>query len=165
MQRLTFEQRHGGSESGHSAVTAIDRIVLKLTGGSWKGPVIRTAVLGTDEPNAYILPSGHLYVTSGMLDLACTSDELAAVIAHELAHLDNLEVFFKSDPGTSRALAIESAADERAIPILLEAQYDPRALVAMITRLTDDQPDGWAEYRCDRLKTCMAEQGVPIASR
>mmetsp|Transcript_30780 Transcript_30780/g.117799 ORF Transcript_30780/g.117799 Transcript_30780/m.117799 type:complete len:240 (+) Transcript_30780:172-891(+) len=38
------------------------------------------------EPNAFCLPGGKIGVFTGMLDLADTDDELAAVLAHEVGH-------------------------------------------------------------------------------
>eukprot|EP00190_Bangiopsis_sp_CCMP1999_P001380 CAMPEP_0198731974 /NCGR_PEP_ID=MMETSP1475-20131203/33114_1 /TAXON_ID= ORGANISM="Unidentified sp., Strain CCMP1999" /NCGR_SAMPLE_ID=MMETSP1475 /ASSEMBLY_ACC=CAM_ASM_001111 /LENGTH=286 /DNA_ID=CAMNT_0044495003 /DNA_START=200 /DNA_END=1057 /DNA_ORIENTATION=- len=38
------------------------------------------------EPNAFCLPGGKIGVFSGLLDLARTDDELAAVLAHEVGH-------------------------------------------------------------------------------
>ena len=37
--------------------------------------------------NAFSLPGGFVYVNTGILDLAQTEDELAAVLAHETAHV------------------------------------------------------------------------------
>ncbi len=39
------------------------------------------------EPNAFALPEGRIYITQGLLKLLANDDELAAVLAHELAHL------------------------------------------------------------------------------
>ncbi|MCP3956992.1 MAG: M48 family metalloprotease [bacterium] len=38
-------------------------------------------------PNAFALPGGHLFVTSGMLDLGLTDDMLACLLGHEIAHV------------------------------------------------------------------------------
>ena len=38
--------------------------------------------------NAFALPGGHLFVTTGMLDFVESEAELAAVLAHEMAHVD-----------------------------------------------------------------------------
>lgn len=42
-----------------------------------------------DEPavNAFALPGGYIYVTRGILALASDTSELAAVLAHEIAHV------------------------------------------------------------------------------
>lgn len=39
------------------------------------------------EVNAYSTPGGHILVTRGLIDCADTEDALAAVIAHEIAHI------------------------------------------------------------------------------
>jgi len=47
----------------------------------------RIKVLQSDEINAFSLPGGRIYITTGMLDkLGGDQDMLAAVIAHEAAH-------------------------------------------------------------------------------
>jgi predicted Zn-dependent protease len=38
-------------------------------------------------PNAFALPDGHLYVSRGLVELANSEDELAAVMAHEVVHV------------------------------------------------------------------------------
>jgi len=43
-------------------------------------------VLDLDEPNAVALPGGFVYVTKAMLTFARSDHELAAVLAHEVAH-------------------------------------------------------------------------------
>jgi hypothetical protein len=43
-------------------------------------------VLDTETPNAYAAPTGPIYVTTGMLALLNSDDELAAVLGHELSH-------------------------------------------------------------------------------
>ncbi len=48
---------------------------------------LRVAVVPGAAPNAYATPGGFVVVTSGMLALAENEDELAAVLAHELAHV------------------------------------------------------------------------------
>ncbi len=39
------------------------------------------------EPNAFALPGGYIYVSRGLLALTNSEDELANVIAHEIAHV------------------------------------------------------------------------------
>lgn len=43
-------------------------------------------LLESDEVNAFSLPGGYIYVTKGLLDDAQSDDEVAGVIAHEIAH-------------------------------------------------------------------------------
>ena len=47
------------------------------------------AILDTDEMNAFACPGGTIFVTKGMLKSAANEDELAAVLAHEIAHINH----------------------------------------------------------------------------
>lgn len=46
------------------------------------------AVLDTDVVNAYAAPGGYIFVTRGALDLMADEAELAAALAHEIAHVE-----------------------------------------------------------------------------
>lgn len=46
----------------------------------------RFKVIDDKDVNAFSLPGGHIYVNSGLVELADTDDELAGVLAHEIAH-------------------------------------------------------------------------------
>jgi predicted Zn-dependent protease len=41
--------------------------------------------------NAFALPGGHVFVGGGLLDLMDSEDELAAVIGHEIEHIDHYD--------------------------------------------------------------------------
>jgi beta-barrel assembly-enhancing protease len=47
----------------------------------------RFAVLDTDEVNAYAAPGGYIFVTKGLLRFIENEAELAAALAHEVAHV------------------------------------------------------------------------------
>jgi len=47
------------------------------------------AVLDSDEVNALACPGGIILITRGMLDRARNEEELAAVLAHEIAHVNH----------------------------------------------------------------------------
>ena len=44
-------------------------------------------ILDTNEINAFATPGGHIFITRGLIACADSEDALAAVIAHELAHI------------------------------------------------------------------------------
>jgi predicted Zn-dependent protease len=44
-------------------------------------------VIDKDETNAFALPGGYIFIFKGLVDKVETDDELAAVIAHEVAHV------------------------------------------------------------------------------
>jgi predicted Zn-dependent protease len=43
-------------------------------------------VVKEQEPNAFAIPGGHIFVTSGLIRFVDTEDELAGVIGHETGH-------------------------------------------------------------------------------
>jgi predicted Zn-dependent protease len=57
-------------------------VELPSESGEWEVVVMRE-----ESANAFALPGGHIGVHSGMLDLLESQDELATIIAHEVAHL------------------------------------------------------------------------------
>ena len=63
-------------------------IVTTLTAHS-NGPVKRykITILNSPTVNAFALPGGYIYVTRGLLALANDKAEVAAVLAHEMAHV------------------------------------------------------------------------------
>lgn len=44
-------------------------------------------LLNSNDINAISTPGGHIFITKGMYDLATSEDELAAILAHEIAHI------------------------------------------------------------------------------
>lgn len=47
------------------------------------------AVLDTPEPNALACPGGIIFITRGMLQKARNEEELAAILAHEVSHVNH----------------------------------------------------------------------------
>jgi beta-barrel assembly-enhancing protease len=68
----------------------------------------RFAVLNTDEVNAFAAPGGYVFVTRGALDVMQSESELAAVLGHEIAHVDLKHVLRR----VQRASMLEGARDE-----------------------------------------------------
>ncbi|WP_243369909.1 M48 family metalloprotease [Geotalea sp. SG265] len=47
------------------------------------------AILDSGEINAFACPGGIIFITRGMLDAVSNEDELAAVLAHEVGHINH----------------------------------------------------------------------------
>jgi predicted Zn-dependent protease len=47
------------------------------------------AVLDTPEPNAFACPGGIIFITRGLMAMCDNEDQLAAALAHEVAHVAN----------------------------------------------------------------------------
>lgn len=116
--------------------------------------------------NAFALPDGTIIVTDGLIDLAEHPDELAGVIAHEIAHIERDHVlknivsrigagiFFDvvfGGAGVGQAIAVasvslaglrysrayEEEADTRGLDYLDAAHIDPGGLARMFDRLRE----------------------------
>ncbi|MEM7112152.1 MAG: M48 family metalloprotease [Chloroflexota bacterium] len=64
-------------------------------------------VLETDEINAFAVPGGYIYVTRGMLNFVGSNDELASVIAHEIAHVGRRHGARRVEVFTAAEFALE----------------------------------------------------------
>lgn len=69
------------------------------------------AVLDSDQINAFASSGGHILVTRGLLQCATSEDALAAVLAHEIAHIQLQHGIkaIKSDRWTDATLTLASS--------------------------------------------------------
>lgn len=77
---------------GEYANPTVERMVARIVGSLTLDPdnpnqTYQITILNSPNINAFALPGGYLYVTRGLLALANDSAELAAVLAHEMAHV------------------------------------------------------------------------------
>ena len=82
-------------------------------------------MLNSPSVNAFALPGGYLYVTRGLLALANNSAEVAAVLAHEMAHVS-------ANHGIERSRKLEAAklADRVVLDVLSNDRAGKIALAA-----------------------------------
>jgi predicted Zn-dependent protease len=77
--------------SDETATAYVNRVGLAvaMTNDDVRQPFLdyRFAILDTDEVNAFACPGGTILVTKGLLKKTQNEDELAAVLAHEIAHV------------------------------------------------------------------------------
>ncbi|MBQ4418832.1 MAG: M48 family metalloprotease [Synergistaceae bacterium] len=79
-------------------------------------------LIKTDVKNAFCLPGGLIFFTTGILNLLKTDAELAAVMAHEMIHADrkhSLRMAAESNKVTLGALAVMLLSQGAAVPIIL----------------------------------------------
>jgi predicted Zn-dependent protease len=78
----------GGAYRNAALERYLDDLVQRLAAQSDRPDIpYRLTVLNASSINAFALPSGRLFVTRGLLALANDDAEIAAVIAHEMAHV------------------------------------------------------------------------------
>ncbi|BCJ89590.1 metalloprotease [Terrihabitans soli] len=71
----------------------------------------RITVLNSPSINAFALPTGDLYVTRGLLALANDTSEVAAVLAHEMAHVTARHAFARADKERQAVLVSRIVTD------------------------------------------------------
>lgn len=59
----------------------------RLAGHLDPSPRVRVSVVESKIKNAMALPGGHVLIFRGLLDFALNGDEIAGVLAHEIAHV------------------------------------------------------------------------------
>ncbi len=79
---------YGGIYHDDKLEQTVARIVGRIVAASDQPEQpYRITILNSPAINAFALPGGYLYVTRGLLALASDSSEVAAVLAHEMAHV------------------------------------------------------------------------------
>jgi len=103
-------------------------------------------VIKNSAANAFAIPGGHIYVQTGLLNLVSSDDELATVIAHELAHAEKRHSL-KNFRASTAAVALLNAA--------VKNRKDRETWGALLTTLTmmkfsrtqEDEADDIGQFR------------------
>jgi predicted Zn-dependent protease len=103
---------YGGEYNDPKVERQLAKIVGKLTLVS-ENPrqTYRITILDSPAVNAFALPGGYLYITRGLLALADDSSEIAAVIAHEMAHVTANHGLLRRQAEQAEQLASEVAEE------------------------------------------------------
>lgn len=89
-----------GSEPSTSARSEYVTLVGQNLAKQFGRPEInyRFAVLKSKMVNAYAVPGGYIFVTKGLIDRLENESELAAVLAHEIAHVNQRHMYHQIRP-------------------------------------------------------------------
>lgn len=94
--------KYGGEYRNEKAEEALALIVGRLVSVSDDpSRIYKVTILDTPKVNAFALPGGYLYLTRGLLALANDSSEIAAVIAHEMAHVASNHAILRQEKVSS----------------------------------------------------------------
>ncbi|MBQ7593927.1 MAG: M48 family metalloprotease [Synergistaceae bacterium] len=105
---------------------------------NWEIRLVKTEAL-----NAFCLPGGFIFFTTGIIDALKTDSELAAVMAHEMIHADrkhSLRMAAESNKVTLGALAVMLLSGGAAAPIVL-AQVAQVAITSAYTMELETEAD------------------------
>jgi predicted Zn-dependent protease len=101
---------------------------LQLERVSWKFRAVRDP-----QPNAFALPNGSIYVTTGLMTLVDNESQLAAILAHELTHVMRRHTYVHNRSNRKKFLTMNVMAAVGA--------YAPGGIVgAVITVVTTVAP-------------------------
>lgn len=163
-----LEGEFGGRCTNGEAQEVLTGLTARLAAGTNDLPPIAISVLSSDLSNALTAPGGYIVVFKGLIDAAEGSEELAGVIAHELAHaaLRHPEESLVRQTGlgfltsvlsqsgalselatsvggllisTAYSRGDETAADQLALELLRRANISSRGFAAFFARLDSDQ--------------------------
>ena len=79
---------YGGPYDDPKLEALIGKTVDRLVAASERpDQSYKVTILNSGAVNAFALPNGQLYVTRGLIALACDTSELSSVLSHEMAHV------------------------------------------------------------------------------
>jgi predicted Zn-dependent protease len=129
------------------------------------------SVIEDEEVNAFSLPGGYVFFNSGLVKKASTDDELAGVVAHEVAHVAARHAVRRFESGLGLQLATlatiaagqgeaakglsvasqaaqlayarqdELDADRLAVKYMKTAGFDPKGMLSFLEKLRDSYQD------------------------
>lgn len=70
----------------------LENLVNKIAKNADLDTKIKVGVIDMPITNAFAMPAGRLYLTQGLLNDAKNSEEIAAVIGHEISHIESKDV-------------------------------------------------------------------------
>ena len=129
-------------------------------------------IVSTNDVASLAVPGGWVYITEGMLQFVRTDDELAAVLGHELAHIDHHHYYIAQDevrhvmgsffgggtavprgPLSGYPLDLDVDADSTTVEYLTKTSYSPVAMltvlqhIVQVARMSGQLPVGGATER------------------
>lgn len=154
----------------------------------YQGPIV--GVLDSNQINAFAMPGGFILVTTELLKFLQTEDELAAMMGHELGHIELQHALYEQANTTARkmfdqatdggfsknfselmpairtgySIEIEAEADARSTALCSAVGYDPRALVNVLERFkAKTNSYGGAQYPLKRAEmVAQAAAALPV---
>ncbi len=111
----------------------------------------KVTILNSGAVNAFALPTGQLYVTRGLIALACDTSELSSVLSHEMAHVLAKHAAIREDQARQAAVVTRVITDMGNDP-------DLTAMALAKTKLTMASFSRQQEFEADKI-------GVGISAR
>ncbi len=136
---------YGGAYDDPKLEGLISKTVDRLVAASDRpDQPYKVTILNSGAVNAFALPTGQLYVTRGLVALACDTSELSSVLSHEMAHVLARHASIREDQ--ARQAAVVSR-------VVNEMSIDPdlTALALAKTKLTMASFSRSQEFEADKI--------------
>lgn len=153
-----LEAQYGGVVRDAEAEHRMESVGRRLTHGPPRRfPILELSsgckyrLLDSKRLDAVSLPRGRIYITRALYAQLSTDDLLAAVLAHEMAHLEAKDHLAPRAANPTCALSIELSSDVRATQLLEAAGFRSAALVDVLRLVACAQPADWANVRIANL--------------
>jgi predicted Zn-dependent protease len=86
-QQIRSEEKVSNDNRTNERVRRVGQRIAGVVGEQMPGAQWEFVVFDSKDANAFALPGGKVGVYTGLLNLATSDDELAAVMGHEIAHV------------------------------------------------------------------------------
>ena len=159
-------------ETNDARVTMVTQLVARIAGSlppADRRYQFRAVLIDRREPNAFAMPGGRIFVFTGLLDRVQRPEELAGVLAHEMAHVTHrhglrkliagggpyyvLRLFISDQQEVLSAISagsqllvnqyysrdVEREADTAGWHYLVGANIDPRGMAGFFELLTEGE--------------------------
>src|SRR5438552_2394737 len=110
-------------------------------------------IVNSREINSLGLPGGGVYIYRGLLQMPSNDDELAAILAHAIAHIASLNTSFRHARASGEFRAFQTSLERLPYPIpkTVVADTRPDSVSKIFTHPQDfyrlGYPDGWQVTR------------------
>ena len=109
---------YGGAYDDPQLEALISKTVDRLVAASDRpDQAYKVTILNSGAVNAFALPTGQLYVTRGLIALACDTSELSSVLSHEMAHVLAKHAAIREDQARQAAVVARSSPTWATTPI------------------------------------------------
>ncbi len=143
---------YGGAYDDPRLEALITKTVDRLVAASDRPEqTYKVTILNSGAVNAFALPTGQLYVTRGLIALACDTSELSSVLSHEMAHVLARHAAIREDQARQAAAVTHVVTDIGNDP-------DMTALALAKSKLTLASFSRQQEFEADSI-------GVGISAR
>ncbi len=135
---------YGGVYQDPKLEALITRTVNRLVEASDRPDLAyKVTILNSGAVNAFALPTGHLYVTRGLLALANDTSELSSVLAHEMAHVLARHAAIREEQARQAAIVTRVVAELGNDPDLTAlALAKSKLTMASFSRSQEFEADG-----------------------